>query len=88
MNNCVLTVVNSSTNRNIIPIKFSDYMAPEYAMAGIFSEMSDIFSIGVSFGVILEIVSGKKNTSFRNHEKHSLLGYVSAQSISMSISNT
>ncbi|XP_057513057.1 G-type lectin S-receptor-like serine/threonine-protein kinase At1g61370 isoform X3 [Actinidia eriantha] len=49
------------------------YMAPEYAMGGIYSEKSDVFSFGV---LVLEIVSRKKNTSFRNHEKHlSLLGY-------------
>ncbi|XP_057513061.1 G-type lectin S-receptor-like serine/threonine-protein kinase At1g61370 [Actinidia eriantha] len=49
------------------------YMAPEYAMGGIYSEKSDVFSFGV---VVLEIVSRKKNTSFQNHVKHlSLLGY-------------
>ncbi|XP_058092177.1 cysteine-rich receptor-like protein kinase 6 [Magnolia sinica] len=35
------------------------YMAPEYAMAGLFSVKSDVFSFGV---LLLEIVSGKKNT--------------------------
>ncbi|KAG9452827.1 hypothetical protein H6P81_005731 [Aristolochia fimbriata] len=44
------------------------YMSPEYAMEGRFSEKSDIFSFGV---LLLEIVSGKKNTSFYNDE-HSL----------------
>ncbi|KAJ6796555.1 receptor-like serine/threonine-protein kinase SD1-8 [Iris pallida] len=34
------------------------YMSPEYAMEGIFSLKSDVFSFGV---VILEIISGKKN---------------------------
>ncbi|KAL2458244.1 G-type lectin S-receptor-like serine/threonine-protein kinase [Abeliophyllum distichum] len=48
------------------------YMAPEYAMEGRFSEKSDIYSFGV---LMLEIVSGKKNTSFYNHEwSLSLLG--------------
>ncbi|KAL5839806.1 hypothetical protein ACOSQ4_012414 [Xanthoceras sorbifolium] len=41
------------------------YMAPEYAMHGQFSVKSDIFSFGV---LILEIVSGQKNTCFRNGE--------------------
>ncbi|KAG9452525.1 hypothetical protein H6P81_005429 [Aristolochia fimbriata] len=41
------------------------YMSPEYAMEGRFSEKSDIFSLGV---LLLEIVSGKKNTSFYNNE--------------------
>ncbi|XP_039026901.1 G-type lectin S-receptor-like serine/threonine-protein kinase At1g11330 [Hibiscus syriacus] len=49
------------------------YMSPEYAMQGQFSEKSDVFSFGV---LLLEIVSGKKNTSFYNNERHlSLLGY-------------
>ncbi|XP_057791271.1 uncharacterized protein LOC131008406 [Salvia miltiorrhiza] len=39
------------------------YMAPEYAFDGKFSVKSDIFSFGV---VILEIVSGKKNTGFKH----------------------
>ncbi|KAJ4813310.1 Serine/threonine-protein kinase [Rhynchospora pubera] len=34
------------------------YMSPEYAMDGVFSVKSDVFSFGV---LILEIISGKKN---------------------------
>ncbi|KAJ4703334.1 receptor kinase 3 [Melia azedarach] len=50
------------------------YMSPEYAMEGRFSEKSDVFSFGV---LLLEIVSGRKNTSFYQHEHClSLLGYV------------
>ncbi|KAI4332889.1 hypothetical protein L6164_017763 [Bauhinia variegata] len=37
------------------------YIAPEYAMEGLFSEKSDVFSFGV---LVLEIVSGKRNTGF------------------------
>ncbi|KFK40685.1 hypothetical protein AALP_AA2G028000 [Arabis alpina] len=48
------------------------YMAPEYAMEGIFSEKSDVYSFGV---LILEIVSGSKNFSFRGSEHGSLIGY-------------
>ncbi|XP_010458518.1 PREDICTED: G-type lectin S-receptor-like serine/threonine-protein kinase At1g11300 [Camelina sativa] len=35
------------------------YMAPEYAMGGLFSEKSDVFSLGV---ILLEIVSGRRNS--------------------------
>ncbi|KAK2393399.1 G-type lectin S-receptor serine/threonine-protein kinase [Trifolium repens] len=49
------------------------YMSPEYAMEGLFSEKSDVFSFGV---LLLEIISGRKNTSFYNHDQAlSLLGY-------------
>ncbi|KAJ9697602.1 hypothetical protein PVL29_009434 [Vitis rotundifolia] len=41
------------------------YMAPEYAMRGNFSVKSDVYSFGV---LILEIVSGQKNTTFGNEE--------------------
>ncbi|GMY32380.1 putative receptor-like protein kinase At4g00960 [Fagus crenata] len=41
------------------------YMAPEYAMHGQFSGKSDVFSFGV---LVLEIVSGQKNSCFRNGE--------------------
>lgn len=48
------------------------YISPEYAMKGILSERSDVYSFGV---LLLEIISGMRNTSFSNHENHSLLGY-------------
>ncbi|XP_028787868.1 putative receptor-like protein kinase At4g00960 isoform X2 [Neltuma alba] len=44
------------------------YMAPEYAMHGQFSVKSDVYSFGI---LILEIVSGKKNSSYF-HEEHGL----------------
>ncbi|TKY68378.1 Cysteine-rich receptor protein kinase 10 [Spatholobus suberectus] len=37
------------------------YMAPEYAMEGLFSMKSDVFSFGV---LVLEIICGKKNSGF------------------------
>lgn len=37
------------------------YMSPEYAMHGHFSAKSDVFSFGV---LVLEIISGKKNSTF------------------------
>ncbi|CAA2959946.1 G-type lectin S-receptor-like serine threonine-kinase At4g27290 isoform X2 [Olea europaea subsp. europaea] len=44
------------------------YMAPEYAIDGLFSIKSDVFSFGV---LVLEIVSGKKNRGF-HHPDHDL----------------
>ncbi|XP_038981773.1 receptor-like serine/threonine-protein kinase SD1-8 isoform X3 [Phoenix dactylifera] len=43
------------------------YMSPEYAMDGVFSVKSDVFSFGV---LVLEIISGKKNrgVSISEHE--------------------
>ncbi|CAM8921507.1 unnamed protein product [Rhodiola kirilowii] len=50
------------------------YMSPEYAMEGRFSEKSDVFSFGV---LLLEIVSGRRNTSFHQDDSSlSLLGLV------------
>ncbi|XP_054795174.1 G-type lectin S-receptor-like serine/threonine-protein kinase At1g11330 isoform X1 [Prosopis cineraria] len=49
------------------------YMSPEYAMEGLFSEKSDVFSFGV---LLLEIISGTKVTSFYVYEHSlSLLGF-------------
>ncbi|XP_047964518.1 G-type lectin S-receptor-like serine/threonine-protein kinase At1g11300 isoform X2 [Salvia hispanica] len=41
------------------------YMPPEYALRGIFSEKSDVYSFGV---LLLEIVSGKRNSSFDDQQ--------------------
>ncbi|XP_057796285.1 G-type lectin S-receptor-like serine/threonine-protein kinase At4g27290 [Salvia miltiorrhiza] len=49
------------------------YMSPEYAMEGRFSLKSDVFAFGV---LVLEIISGKKNTDFYGSDYLSLLGYV------------
>ncbi|KAK3141404.1 hypothetical protein QOZ80_4BG0333450 [Eleusine coracana subsp. coracana] len=49
------------------------YISPEYAMEGKFSEKSDVFSFGV---LVLETVSGRKNSSFIDDEwSMNLLGY-------------
>uniref|UniRef100_M0X288 non-specific serine/threonine protein kinase n=1 Tax=Hordeum vulgare subsp. vulgare TaxID=112509 RepID=M0X288_HORVV len=49
------------------------YMSPEYASQGIYSVKSDVFSFGV---LLLEILSGKRNSSFHEHEDFlNLLGY-------------
>ncbi|XP_059662758.1 probable LRR receptor-like serine/threonine-protein kinase At1g53440 isoform X2 [Cornus florida] len=42
------------------------YMAPEYAMRGYLTDKADVYSFGV---VLLEIVSGKSNTSYRPKEE-------------------
>ncbi|XP_044470528.1 cysteine-rich receptor-like protein kinase 18 [Mangifera indica] len=42
------------------------YMAPEYIKHGQFSVKSDVFSFGV---LVLEIISGQKNSSFGNEEQ-------------------
>ncbi|XP_023912663.2 receptor-like serine/threonine-protein kinase SD1-8 isoform X2 [Quercus suber] len=48
------------------------YMSPEYAMEGLFSIKSDVFSFGV---LLLEILSGKKNTGFYQSDSINLIGY-------------
>ena len=51
-------------------------MSPEYALGGIFSEKSDVFSFGV---MLLEIISGRKNTSCHYGDQQlSLIAYVSS----------
>ncbi|MQM17127.1 hypothetical protein Taro_050096 [Colocasia esculenta] len=49
---------NSQTNTNRI-VGTHGYMPPEYVIKGLFSVKSDVFSFGV---LLLEILSGKKNT--------------------------
>ncbi|KAL5839803.1 hypothetical protein ACOSQ4_012411 [Xanthoceras sorbifolium] len=50
------------------------YMAPEYALEGLFSTKSDVYSFGI---LILEIISGKKNRGIYHPEcGQSLLSYV------------
>jgi serine/threonine protein kinase len=58
-------------------------MSPEYALSGLFSVKSDVFSFGV---VLLEIISGKKNWGF-SHPDHdlNLIGHVSINFIVMTI---
>nr|GEV05757.1 G-type lectin S-receptor-like serine/threonine-protein kinase At4g27290 [Tanacetum cinerariifolium] len=49
------------------------YMSPEYALDGLFSIKSDVFSFGV---LVLEIVSGKRNRGFVHSEhKNNLIGH-------------
>ncbi|KAL9273127.1 G-type lectin S-receptor-like serine/threonine-protein kinase-like protein [Drosera capensis] len=49
-----------SANTHLVVGTFG-YMSPEFAMRGIFSEKSDVFSFGI---LLLEVISGKKNNRF------------------------
>ncbi|XP_016648407.1 PREDICTED: probable leucine-rich repeat receptor-like serine/threonine-protein kinase At3g14840 isoform X1 [Prunus mume] len=42
------------------------YMAPEYAMRGYLTDKADVYSFGI---LVLEIVSGRNNTTYRAKEK-------------------
>lgn len=54
---------------------YSGYMSPEYAMHGEFSVKSDVYSFGV---LLMEIISGKRNSSFYQIDgAEDLLSYVS-----------
>ncbi|KAF3599920.1 hypothetical protein F2Q69_00033809 [Brassica cretica] len=50
--------LNSKPGRGV---ELDGYMSPEYAMRGQYSMKSDVYSFGV---LVLEIISGKKNSSF------------------------
>nr|CAB3458185.1 unnamed protein product [Digitaria exilis] len=62
---------NSSATEEALKL---GYMAPEYASEGIFSVKSDVYSFGV---LLLEIVSGKRNSGHHHHygDFVNLLGY-------------
>lgn len=78
---CLKICVVSNINTNE---QCSGYMSPEYAMKGVFSMKSDVYSFGV---LLLEIVSGEKNSSYEHPELSlSLLPYVRTNKICPSIS--
>ncbi|GJY74174.1 G-type lectin S-receptor-like serine/threonine-protein kinase isoform X1 [Tanacetum coccineum] len=64
---------SEANTKRISFVLLRGYISPEYAVNGLFSVKSDIFSFGV---LVLEIVSRKKNRGFV-HEKHHdhLLGH-------------
>ncbi|KAK3125260.1 hypothetical protein QOZ80_7BG0602440 [Eleusine coracana subsp. coracana] len=63
-------ITEANTNR---VVGTYGYMAPEYASEGIFSVRSDVFSFGV---LLLEIVSGKRNTDYHHFGGFvNLIGY-------------
>ncbi|XP_028110327.1 G-type lectin S-receptor-like serine/threonine-protein kinase B120 [Camellia sinensis] len=62
----------SEANTNRIVGSYG-YMTPKYAMEGLFSVKSDVFSFGV---ILLKILNGKKNSEFHLFEHgHSLLTF-------------
>ncbi|XP_058721902.1 G-type lectin S-receptor-like serine/threonine-protein kinase At4g27290 isoform X2 [Vicia villosa] len=62
--------VEGNTNR---VVGTHGYMAPEYAIDGLFSIKSDVFSFGI---LLLEIVSGKKNRGLTYQNcNHNLVGH-------------
>lgn len=65
----------SSIHDSLIMVYCSGYMSPEYIRHGQFSAKSDVFSFGV---LVLEIISGKKNSNFYQSDGAAdLLSYVS-----------
>ena len=56
-------------------ISCSGYMAPEYAVDGLFSIKSDVFSFGI---LLLEIICGNRNRALSHaNNTYNLVGYVS-----------
>ncbi|KAL8460241.1 hypothetical protein ACS0TY_031959 [Phlomoides rotata] len=61
----------NEANTNIVVGTYG-YMAPEYAMEGLFSLKSDVYSFGV---LLLEIVTGRRNTGFRFTDYSNMIAY-------------
>ncbi|KAK1424604.1 hypothetical protein QVD17_19937 [Tagetes erecta] len=61
---------NQNEENTIRVVGTYGYMAPEYAMEGVFSVKSDVYSFGV---LLLEIISGQRNTNFRFHDSSNLI---------------
>ena len=49
-------------------------MSPEYAVYERFSTKSDVFSFGI---ILLEILSGKKNSGYQDDNAINLIGHAS-----------
>jgi len=58
-------------------------MAPEYAVDGLYSIKSDVFSFGI---LLLEIICGNKNRALcHGNQTLNLVGYVSTQTYYLSM---
>ncbi|KAK9209452.1 hypothetical protein WN944_001818 [Citrus x changshan-huyou] len=68
----MLVVMNCREILNRLLEPSNGYMSPEYALDGLFSIKSDVFSFGI---LMLETLSGKKNTGVYNADSFNLLGY-------------
>ncbi|CAI8606829.1 unnamed protein product [Vicia faba] len=67
---CVGDQIEATTNQIVGTY---GYMAPEYAIDGLFSVKSDVFSFGV---LLLELISGKKNRTLTYYQDdHNLIGH-------------
>ncbi|CAK9158548.1 unnamed protein product [Ilex paraguariensis] len=62
--------IEANTNR---VVGTYGYMSPEYAMKGLFSIKSDVFSFGV---MLLEIISARKNNSYSPEDSLNLIEHV------------
>ncbi|KAH7836404.1 hypothetical protein Vadar_000832 [Vaccinium darrowii] len=65
------TVYKIEANTNRVVGTYG-YMSPEYAMEGLFSIKSDVFSFGV---LLLETISGRKNSSYYKDNSMNLIGH-------------
>ncbi|KAK1353536.1 hypothetical protein POM88_019378 [Heracleum sosnowskyi] len=63
--------IQETTNRVVGTYGYN--MSPEYAMDGLFSIKSDVFSFGV---LLLEIITGRKNNSYHSENCINIIGHV------------
>lgn len=68
MSLCMVVIWSLDIDFSIMKDSFicSGYMSPQYAVHGHFSVKSDVFAFGV---VVLEIITGKKSSSFFDQDE-------------------